>query len=90
MRKSIPFLAFAVSLLCCCGKTPETPVTPTPAAPTAITLSPTSLSAAQAAAKLAADTDYNRRSLSAKEKNDYLDYLLGLEKLAYSGSRGRA
>ena len=47
-------------------------------------------SAAQAAAKLAADTDYNRRSLSAKEKNDYLDYLLGLEKLAYSGSRGRA
>ena len=48
MRKSIPFLAFAVSLLCCCGKTPETPVTLTPQAPTAITLSPTSLSAAQA------------------------------------------
>ncbi len=49
MKKSIPFLAFAVSLLCCCGKTPETPVTPTPQAPTAITLSPTSLSATQAA-----------------------------------------
>ena len=48
MRKCIPFLAFAVSLLCCCGKTPETPVTPTPQGPTAITLSPTSLSAAQA------------------------------------------
>ena len=48
MRKSIPFLAFAVSLLCCCGKTPETPITPTPQGPTAITLSPASLSAAQA------------------------------------------
>jgi len=48
MRKSIPFLAFAVSLLCCCGKTPETPVTPTPQGPTAITLSPASLSAEQA------------------------------------------
>ena len=39
-------------------------------------------SAAQAAAKLAADTEYKRGSLSAKEQNDYLDYLLGLEKLA--------
>ena len=43
-------------------------------------------SAAQAAAKLAADTEYRRNSLSAKEKNDYLDYLLGLEKLASSKS----
>ena len=48
MRKLIPILAFSVSLLCCCGKTPDTPVTPTPEAPTAITVSPVSLSAAQA------------------------------------------
>ena len=43
-------------------------------------------SASQAAAKLAADTEYRRGSLSAKEKNDYLDYLIALEKLA-AGSR---
>ncbi len=47
-------------------------------------------SASQAAAKLAADADYRRRALSVQEKNDYLDYLLGLEKLASAGSRGRA
>ena len=42
-------------------------------------------SAAQAAAKLAADTEYRRNSLSAKEQNDYLDYLIALEKLAANG-----
>ena len=44
-------------------------------------------SAAQAAAKLAADTEYRRGSLSAKEQNDYLDYLIALEKLARTAGR---
>ncbi len=48
MKKFFPFLAFAVSLFCCCGKTPDTPKpTPTPSAPTAITVSPASISAGQ-------------------------------------------
>ncbi len=44
------FVLSLVSLVCCCGKTPDTPVTPTPEAPTAITVSPTSIAATQAAA----------------------------------------
>ncbi len=44
-------------------------------------------SAAQAAAKLEADTEYKRNSLSAKEKSDYLDYLIALEKIAASKSK---
>ena len=37
--------------------------------------------AAHAAAKLAADIEYRLNSVGAKREGDYLDYLLGLEKL---------
>ncbi len=44
--------------------------------------------AAQAAAKLAADTEYRNNSLSTRQQNDYLDYLLGLEKLSSDKGKG--